>query len=81
MKLDKEQIQNSYNRFKHVELTFNKDVIEATGLIPRENFLISGKSKWECQIHAVSFVTAKVLPWLSKTTPGYAVPRTVTSAL
>jgi hypothetical protein len=65
MRFDNTQLQQFYERFKDIELTFNSDVIEATGLISSEIFLNIESSKWECQIHAISFVTAKIIVHLT----------------
>jgi hypothetical protein len=65
IRFDNPKLQEHYERFKSVALTFNNDVTEATGLISREIFLIIGGSKWECQVHAVSFEAAKIIVHLA----------------
>lgn len=56
-----QQINNYYNLYKQVEVTFNKQVIQVLGLLPREVFLKCSGENFPCVIYSTSMTEAKVI--------------------
>jgi hypothetical protein len=50
-----------YERFKTIEVTFTKEIIQVTGLIPQQVYLKCVGDFWPCVIYASSFQGAKVV--------------------
>jgi hypothetical protein len=60
------QISDYYDRFKTVEVTFTKEVIRATGLLPKMVFLKGLGMQWPCIIYSCSMTAAKVIASLTQ---------------
>ena len=56
-----QQITNYFKQFGDVEVAFNKDVIRATGLMPRNNLLKCKGEYWPCFVYSSSMKGAKVV--------------------
>jgi len=50
-----------YETFKGIDITFTKDMIQVTGLIPEQVHLKCGSDFWPCVFFATSFQNAKVV--------------------
>ncbi|MDR0786023.1 MAG: PilZ domain-containing protein [Treponema sp.] len=50
-----------YDRFKDIDVTFTKEIIQVTGLITQEVYLKCGGDSWPCIIYSTSFQGAKVI--------------------
>ncbi|MDR0410852.1 MAG: PilZ domain-containing protein [Treponema sp.] len=50
-----------YDRFKDIDVTFTKDIIQVTGLITQEIYLKCGGDLWPCIIYSASFQGAKII--------------------
>ena len=50
-----------YETFKGIDITFTKDMIQVTGLIPEQVHLKCGSDFWPCVFFATSFEGAKVV--------------------
>jgi len=50
-----------YDTFKGIDITFTKDLIEVTGLIPGQVHMKCGSDFWPCVFFATSFQRAKVI--------------------
>ncbi len=61
-----QQITDYYERFNNVEVTFTKEVIRATGLLPKMVFLKGLGLQWPCIIYSCSMSTAKVVASLTQ---------------
>jgi hypothetical protein len=59
--LTSQQISTYYNRYKTMELTFTKEIIEVTGLITKQVCLKCMGELWPCLIYSSSFETAKIV--------------------
>ena len=55
------QIVNYYNQFGDVEVSFNKDVIRATGLQTRNNLIKCKGAYWPCFVYSSSMRNAKIV--------------------
>jgi hypothetical protein len=56
-----QQINLYYQNFKEVDVTFNKDVIRATGLLPRQIYLKFLGTQTPCIVFSSSMSSAKVI--------------------
>jgi len=50
-----------YETFKGIDITFTKDMIQVTGLVPEQVHLKCGSDFWPCVFFATSFQRAKVV--------------------
>jgi hypothetical protein len=56
-----QQILDYYEKYRTVEVTFTKEVIQATGLIPNQTLLKSLGDFWPCVPYSASMAGAKVI--------------------
>lgn len=56
-----QQLARYHQLYQNIEVTFSKEVIKATGLIPQQVFLKSLGGQWPCVINSTSLVGAKVI--------------------
>ncbi|MDR0557531.1 MAG: PilZ domain-containing protein [Treponema sp.] len=56
-----QKITSYYDRFKDIEVTFTKDLIQVTGLITQDVYLKCGSDVCPCIIFSSSFVNAKIV--------------------
>lgn len=56
-----QQILDYHERYRSVEVTFTKEVIQATGLIPNQNLIKSLGDFWPCVPYSASMEGAKVI--------------------
>jgi hypothetical protein len=56
-----QKIATYYERFKTIEVTFTKEIIQVTGLIPQQVYLKCVGDFWPCVIYAASFQRAKAV--------------------
>ncbi|MDR2746874.1 MAG: PilZ domain-containing protein [Treponema sp.] len=56
-----QKITNYYERYKAINVTFTKEIIQATGLITHQIFLKCIGDFWPCVIYSSSFQDAKVV--------------------
>jgi hypothetical protein len=54
-----QQLSRFYEEFKGTEVTFNKQVIAATGLLPRHVFIKIADQQWPCVIYSSSMTGAR----------------------
>ncbi|MCL2190510.1 MAG: pilus assembly protein PilZ [Treponema sp.] len=59
--LPAKKIAAFYETFKGIDITFTKDMIQVTGLIPEQVHLKCGSNFWPCVFFATSFQGAKVV--------------------
>jgi hypothetical protein len=59
--LTSQKIQTYYERFKTIDVTFSKEIIQVTGLITQQVHLKCGSDFWPCVIYSASFQGAKVV--------------------
>jgi hypothetical protein len=59
--LTSQRINSYYERFKAIDVTFSKEIIEVTGLITSQIYLKCGSDFWPCVIYSTSFQGAKVV--------------------
>jgi len=50
-----------YDRFKDIEVTFTKEIIQVTGLLTQQVHLKCGNDFWPCVVYTASFEGAKVV--------------------
>ncbi|MDR1858942.1 MAG: pilus assembly protein PilZ [Treponema sp.] len=50
-----------YERFKGIEVTFTKDMLQATGLLTEQVHLKCGSDFWPCVLYTTSFEGAKIV--------------------
>lgn len=62
-----QEIIRYYEQYKDIEVTFNKHVIQATGLITKQVFLKCLGQQWPCIIYSSSMASAKVIASLKST--------------
>ncbi|GHV86186.1 cyclic di-GMP binding protein [Spirochaetia bacterium] len=55
-----QKISSFYERFKAIDVTFSKEIIQVTGLITQQVYLKCGGDFWPCVIYSSSFQGAKV---------------------
>jgi len=56
-----QKISTYYDRFKDIDVTFTKDMIQVTGLITQQIHLKCGNDFWPCVVYTASFSGAKVV--------------------
>jgi len=56
-----QRISVYYDRFKDIDVTFTKEIIQVTGLLTQQVHLKCGDDFWPCVVYASSFETAKVV--------------------
>ncbi len=54
-------ISKYYERYRAIDVTFTKEVIKATGMVPQQVFLKCLGETWPCVIHSSSFDGAKII--------------------
>jgi hypothetical protein len=59
--LTSQKITLYYERFKDIEVTFTKEIIQVTGLLTQQVHLKCGNDFWPCVVYTASFQTAKVV--------------------
>ncbi len=55
------QITNLYNAYKDIDITFNKDVIKATGLKTNEIYIKAAGMQRPCIVYSTSFTKARLI--------------------
>jgi len=56
-----QKISVYYDRFKDIEVTYTKEIIQVTGLLTQQVHLKCGNDFWPCVVYASSFEGAKVV--------------------
>ena len=56
-----QRIASFYERFKGIDVTFTKDMIQVTGLITEQVHIKCGSDFWPCVLYAISFQGAKIV--------------------
>jgi Tfp pilus assembly protein PilZ len=56
-----QKISVYYDRFKDIDVTFTKEIIQVTGLLTQQVHLKCGDDFWPCVVYASSFENAKVV--------------------
>jgi hypothetical protein len=56
-----QKITTYYERYKEIEVTFTKEIIQVTGLLTQQIHLKCGNDFWPCVIYSASFQTAKIV--------------------
>jgi hypothetical protein len=56
-----QKISVYYDRFKDIEVTYTKDIIQVTGLLTQQVHLKCGNDFWPCVVYTSSFEGAKVV--------------------
>lgn len=56
-----QQIARYFNLYQGTEMTFTKEIIAASGLVPRQCFLKCLGEQWGCVIYSSSFQGAKII--------------------
>jgi len=56
-----QQLKNYYNYYKEIEVNFNTQVINATGLVTNQIFFKCAGNRWPCVIYSTSMSHAKVI--------------------
>jgi len=56
-----QRISVYYDRFKDIDVTFTKEIIQVTGLLTQQIHLKCGNDFWPCVIYSASFEGAKVV--------------------
>jgi hypothetical protein len=59
--LTSQKLVSLYERYKTIDVTYTKEIIQVTGLITQQVFLKCVSDFWPCVIYASSFVGAKVV--------------------
>ena len=59
--LTSQKISIYYDQFKNINVTFTKEIIQATGLLPQQIHLKCGNDFWPCVVYAASFEGAKIV--------------------
>jgi hypothetical protein len=59
--LTSQKITVYYERFKEIDVTFTKDMIQVTGLLTQQVHLKTGNDFWPCVVYTASFSGAKVV--------------------
>ena len=55
-----QKISTYYDQFKTVEVTFSKEIIQVSGLVPQQVHLKCGGDFWSCVVYSASFQGAKL---------------------
>jgi hypothetical protein len=56
-----QKIAAYYERYKSIEVTFTKDIIQVTGMAPQQVHLKCGGDFWPCVVYSSSFEGAKIV--------------------
>jgi len=56
-----QKISVYYDRFKDIDVTFTKEIIQVTGLVTQQIHLKCGNEFWPCVVYTTSFENAKVV--------------------
>jgi len=56
-----QKISVYYDRFKDIDVTFTKEIIQVTGLITQQIHLKCGNDFWPCVVYTTSFESAKIV--------------------
>ncbi|HKL85676.1 MAG TPA: PilZN3 domain-containing protein, partial [Treponemataceae bacterium] len=56
-----QQLARYYELYQNIDVTFSKEVIKATALIPQEVFIKALGSQWPCVINSSSLTGAKII--------------------
>jgi hypothetical protein len=56
-----QRISVLYDRFKDIDVTFTKEIIQVTGLLTQQIHLKCGNDFWPCVVYSASFEGAKVV--------------------
>jgi len=56
-----QKISVYYDRFKDIDVTFTKEIIQVTGLLTQQIHLKCGNDFWPCVVYSASFEGAKVV--------------------
>jgi hypothetical protein len=59
--LTSQKIAVYYDRFKDIDVTFTKEIIQVTGLLTQQVHLKCGNDFWPCVVYSASFESAKVV--------------------
>jgi len=59
--LTREKLASYYDLFKAIDVTFSKEIIQVTGLVPNQVYLKCIGDFWPCVIFSTSFQGAKVI--------------------
>ncbi|MDR2953026.1 MAG: PilZ domain-containing protein [Treponema sp.] len=59
--LTSQKITVYYERFKDIEVTYTKEILQVTGLLTQQVHLKCGNDFWPCVIYSASFQTAKIV--------------------
>ena len=59
--LTAQKVAAFYERFKDIEVTFTKDMLQVTGLVTEQVHLKCGSDFWPCVLFATSFQSAKII--------------------
>ena len=55
------QLDRYYKSYSNMQVTFNPEVIRATGLVPDRIKLRCGDESWPCILHVSSLTSGKIL--------------------
>jgi hypothetical protein len=55
-----QKITSFYERFKTIDVTFSKEIVQVTGLITQQVHLKCGSDFWPCVVYSTSFQGAKI---------------------
>lgn len=56
-----QKITEYYDRFKEIDVTFTKEIIQVTGLLTQQVHLKCGNDFWPCVVYSSSFAGAKIV--------------------
>jgi hypothetical protein len=56
-----QKISEFYERFKNIEVTFTKEIIQVTGLLTQQIHLKCGNDFWPCVVYTASFENVKIV--------------------
>jgi hypothetical protein len=59
--LTSQKITSYYERYKTIDVTFTKEIIQVTGLVTQQIFFKCGSDFWPCVVYSSSFQGAKVV--------------------
>jgi hypothetical protein len=59
--LTSQRISIYFDRFKDIEVTFTKEMIQVTGLLTQQVHLKCGNDFWPCVVYSASFENAKIV--------------------
>ncbi|MCL2763492.1 MAG: pilus assembly protein PilZ [Treponema sp.] len=59
--LTAQRVASYYELFKGIDVTFTKDMIQVTGLVPEQVYVKCGSDIWPCVLFATSFQSAKIV--------------------